>query len=59
MTSQTDPQDELVRALHPRYYTDAELYELDGYNHGQMAEPAHPLLLRFIQRVTANPRQAN
>lgn len=40
-------------------HPDAELYELDGYNHGQMAEPAHPLLLRFIQRVTANPRQAN
>lgn len=25
-----------------------QLYELDGFNHGQMAEPAHPLLLRFI-----------
>ncbi len=25
-----------------------ELYELEGFNHGQMAEPAHPLLLRFI-----------
>ncbi|MCA9138458.1 MAG: alpha/beta hydrolase [Planctomycetales bacterium] len=27
---------------------DTELYELDGYNHGQMAGPAHPLLLRFV-----------
>jgi len=28
-----------------------ELMELDGYNHGQMAGPAHPLLLRFIKKV--------
>ena len=26
------------------------LHELDGYNHGQMAQPAFPLLLRFIER---------
>lgn len=31
-----------------------ELFELDGYNHGQMAEPAHPLLLRFIKRQLAS-----
>lgn len=31
-------------------HPDVELFELDGYNHGQMAKPAHPLLLRFIQR---------
>ena len=31
-------------------HPDTELYELDGYNHGQMAEPAHPLLLRFIKK---------
>ncbi|WDQ18435.1 alpha/beta hydrolase [Rhodopirellula sp. P2] len=28
-----------------------KLMELDGYNHGQMAEPSHPLLLRFIQEL--------
>ncbi len=28
-----------------------EIKELQGYNHGQMAEPAHPLLLRFIKRL--------
>ena len=34
-------------------HPDTTLYELDGYNHGQMAEPAHPLLLRFVKRVLA------
>lgn len=28
-----------------------EIKELQGYNHGQMAEPAHPLLLRFVKRI--------
>ncbi len=32
-------------------HPDTTLYELDGYNHGQMPEGAHPLLLRFIQRI--------
>lgn len=32
-------------------HPDAKLLELDGYNHGQMAEPAHPLLLRFVKRI--------
>lgn len=32
-----------------------EIKELQGYNHGQMAEPAHPLLLRFIRRLESNP----
>lgn len=31
-------------------HPDTELFELDGFNHGQMAEPAHPLLLRFIKK---------
>jgi hypothetical protein len=30
-----------------------ELLELDGFDHGQMAEPAHALLTRFIRRVAA------
>jgi len=34
-------------------HPDTELFEFDGYNHGQMAEPAHPLLLRFIRRIVA------
>ncbi|MFK7820354.1 MAG: alpha/beta hydrolase [Planctomycetaceae bacterium] len=32
-------------------HPDTKIMELDGYNHGQMAGPAHPLLLRFIQRI--------
>ena len=33
-------------------HPDVTLYELDGYNHGQMADPAHPLLVRFVKRVS-------
>ncbi|MFT5189624.1 MAG: acetyl esterase/lipase [Verrucomicrobiales bacterium] len=32
-------------------HPDTKLMELDGYNHGQMAEPAHPLLVRFVKRI--------
>ena len=32
-------------------HDDTELYELDGFDHGEMAKPAHPLLLRFIKRI--------
>jgi acetyl esterase/lipase len=32
-------------------HPDTTIMELDGYNHGQMAEPAHPLLLRFVNRI--------
>ncbi|MEM7314177.1 MAG: alpha/beta hydrolase, partial [Planctomycetota bacterium] len=31
-------------------HPDAELHELQGFNHGQMAVPAHPLLIRFVQK---------
>lgn len=34
-------------------HPDTVLHELDGYNHGQMAEPAHPIMLRFIKRIVA------
>lgn len=33
-------------------HPNTELYELDGYNHGQMAEPAHPLTIKFIKNLT-------
>lgn len=31
-------------------HPDVGLYELQGFNHGNMAEPAFPLLLRFIEK---------
>ncbi len=30
-------------------HKDTTLHELDGFNHGQMVEPALPLLLRFVK----------
>ncbi len=31
----------------------SELHELQGFDHGQMAEPAFPLLIRFVSRWSA------
>ncbi len=31
-------------------HTNTQLHELAGFDHGQMAEPAHFLLLRFVKR---------
>ncbi len=31
-------------------HPDTELFELDGYNHGGMAGPAFPLLLKFVKK---------
>lgn len=39
------------RMLQVNGHPDAVLLELDGYNHGQMADPAFPLLVRFVQRI--------
>lgn len=33
-------------------HPDVTLFELDGYNHGGMAEPAFPLLVQFVKRIT-------
>ncbi len=35
-------------------HPNVSLVELPGSNHGEMAKPAHPLLLQFIQDVKAN-----
>ena len=32
-------------------HPNTELYELEGFNHGQMMEPAHPLLVRFVKKI--------
>jgi len=36
-------------------HTGTVLYELDGFNHGEMARPAHPLLLKFIKAPKTKP----
>jgi len=28
-----------------------QLHELDGYNHGQMADAAHPIMIRFVKNI--------
>lgn len=33
-------------------HPDTTIHELDGYDHGGMAKPAHPLLLKFVKRIT-------
>lgn len=40
-------------------HANVDLLEMDGYNHGQMADPAHPLLLRFINRTEKKRREDN
>ncbi len=32
-------------------HPNTELFELEGYDHGGMAEPAHPLLLKFVRSL--------
>jgi acetyl esterase/lipase len=43
----------LWRMMQVVEHPDTELFELDGFNHGQMAVPAHPLLLRFMDRISS------
>lgn len=42
----------LWRMMQVIEHPETTLYELDGYNHGQMAGPAFPLLVRFIESHT-------
>lgn len=37
-------------------HPDTTICELDGFDHGGMAEPAHPLMLKFIQRISKQQR---
>ena len=41
----------LWRMMQVVKHPDTSIMELDGYNHGQMADPAHPLLVRFVKRI--------
>jgi hypothetical protein len=34
-------------------HPNVELFELDGYDHGGMAKPSHPLLLKFVRSITS------
>ena len=43
----------LWRMMRLAGHPDTTLYELEGFNHGQMAVPGHPLLVRFVKRITA------
>ncbi|MEZ6125396.1 MAG: alpha/beta hydrolase [Planctomycetaceae bacterium] len=40
----------LWRMMQEVRHPDTELFELEGFDHGQMAEPAFPLLLKFIRK---------
>lgn len=41
----------LWRMMQEVGHPSTELYELEGYDHGGMASPAHPLLLEFVRRT--------
>jgi len=41
----------LWRMMQVAGHKDTELLELDGFNHGQMAEPAFALLLKFVNKT--------
>ncbi|TQM50337.1 acetyl esterase/lipase [Arcticibacter tournemirensis] len=43
----------LCRMMKLAGHKDTRLYELDGFDHGGMAEPAFPLLLKEIRRISA------
>lgn len=43
------------RMLKEAGHEHVELFELEGYDHGQMAAPAHPLMLRFIRGLEDSP----
>lgn len=45
----------LMRMMKVAGHNDTRLYELDGYGHG-MTEPAFPLLLNEVQRITRNKK---
>jgi acetyl esterase/lipase len=42
----------LWRMMQVVKHPDTTLYELDGFDHGQMVQSAHPLLIRFVKKVS-------
>ena len=45
----------LFRMLKVSGHQDVILFEIDGYGHG-MTDPAHPLLLKFVQQIRSKKR---
>jgi acetyl esterase/lipase len=41
----------MMRMMKVAGHKETTLYELDGFNHGGMAEPAYPLLLNEVRRI--------
>lgn len=46
----------MMRMMKVSGHKKTKLYELDGYNHGGMAEPAFPLLLNEVRRIVAEKK---
>jgi len=46
----------LWRMMKENGHTDTELFELQGFDHGGMAEPAFPLLLKFVKERSKKAR---
>ena len=49
----------LWRMMQVAGHDHTELYELEGFDHGSMAEPAHPLLLKFIKETGEKRRSGS
>ncbi len=41
----------LMRMMKIAGHKQTVLYELDGYDHGGMTEPAFPLLLKYVDKI--------
>ncbi|MBP3537776.1 MAG: alpha/beta hydrolase [Muribaculaceae bacterium] len=61
-----DPEEELYgryeenaymwRMMRLTGHPDTEIYRLDGYNHGDMAQPAHHILRKTVRRIAPTTR---
>lgn len=45
----------LARMMRQAGHAETTLFELDGFNHGEMAQPAFPLVVRFIRGEKPEP----
>jgi acetyl esterase/lipase len=49
----------LMRMMRIIGHKDTRLYELEGYDHGEMVNPAFPLMIKEIQRIIENKKQSS